>query len=294
MHKLTLLLPLMFIIFVSGCTDITQPIIVTGGGLVITDFEPQLTEAYSTEEVTFEARIRNDGILPAEMVYTEIVGIEDWDLVLDNTPDCTYGFALIPADVQSGTEGQTKMCSWIYEAPEIPYGLDMPYNPTLRVYYSYFSNTIHTVSIVPRAELRRLKNSGQSLPVAIESSSGGPISISVDTEPILSFETSAIFPVKITVTNTDIGIACYPEDCRYTDNWNKVRLSFKLDDRMRLLDCGNMELSLYKGDTNSVVCKIEAFDIPENSISKRSIELKAEYSYIIDKETQIKVLAEPS
>ena len=80
----------------------------------------------------------------------------------------------------------------------------------------------------------------------------------------------------IVCDGTDVGLVnIYRLDCRNTENWNKVLLSFDIDPSMRLIDCGDMELSLYQGQSNSVVCKIETSDIPDESISKRLVKALA-------------------
>lgn len=287
-----LILPLMLIVFVSGCTTIT-PIINSGTGLVITDFEPEFPEVYSTERIKFTTRIQNTGSLPALNIQEEIVGIEDWDLVSVDQLECEHGFGLIPADSVTGTVGETKLCSWTYIAPNVPDRLSVTYKPVARVYYNYLSNTVSSVSIVPRNELRRLQNAGQSLPIDTQSSTPGPVRIDITTEPVLSFEPSITFPLKITINNVDSGIACR-SNCKDSANWNKVKLIFDLGGSMRLMDCNDMELSLYKGKTNSVTCKVEAFNIPDNSIDKRTIKVSAEYDYLIEMSTEVTVLSRPN
>lgn len=291
MHLVKLLIPLLFIVFVSGCTT---PITGSGAAIVINDFEPQFSDVFSTEDVTFEARIQNAGSLPIQGAMAYIVGIEDWEFIANNYPECTNGFGLIPPGIQGETQGATKLCSWIYKAPFLPKDLSTTYSPTLRVFYDYFSNTVSSVSIVPRDELRRLQNSGLQLPVNTQASTEGPVTITLETEPVLSFEESVIFPLKITVNNVGNGIVCYPQDCKNRDNWNTVRLVFDMGNTIELLDCGDMEISLYKGKSNTIVCRMEAFEIPDATISKRTINVGAEYGYMVEKTTSISVNSKPS
>jgi len=284
-----LLLPLILIVLTSGCTIDPGPIQATGPGVVVKNFVPDFPEVSSTEEVSFIALIQNTGSNRAEYVKAEILGLEEWELVGYKYPECASGFDLIQADAHVGTSGEIKTCSWVYEAPQLPPDISLVYEPVLRVYYNYMSNTVSSISIVPRNELRRLQNSGQSLPVDVKSSTSGPLTISIQTEPILSFEPRATFPVTITVANNEGGIACYLPDCTKNTNWNKVLLNFDLDPMMSLVDCSDMELTLYKGKSNSITCKVEVFDIPEDTISKRTISVTATYDYMIEKSAEVKV-----
>ncbi|MFH1364871.1 MAG: hypothetical protein ABIH52_04440 [Candidatus Aenigmatarchaeota archaeon] len=289
--RLLILIPVV-LIFISGCT--TQPIAPAGVGLVIINFEPDFTEVFSTERVDFIARIKNNGVIPAEFITTEIVGIEDWKFLLHKQPECATGFGLVESSGFAGTEGETKTCTWTYEAPRVPEGLSVTYTPVLRAYYDYTSTTISSVSIVPRNELRRLQDTGQQLPITVTGSTGGPVSIGLSTEPIISFEDTVVFPLKITITNADKGVACYKPSCEQYFNQDRVKLSFDMDPHLHLLDCSEMEISLYKGQSNSVTCKVEAIDIPINSIVKRPITVTAEYEYLIEKSTQIVVKHSPN
>ncbi len=304
--KFIIILPFIAM-FVSGCTQVES-----GNGLVIQNIEPDLPQAFSGEEVTFFARIKNTGSVTATNAHAELLGIDqDWynegvqigkgpwvnGKKLPEEEKCSYtgGFSLKPPDPFYGTEGASFTCSWKYLAPELPPTTTITYNPTVRVYYAYQSQTVKSVTIVPKDQLRLLQDSGQPLPSDVKSQSRSPVSIDVETPgPVRTSFNNVEFPLRIRINNINSGTVCYPntaEACKKQNiNWNKIKLTIDLPDTMRLLDCDQeIVLDLFRGQSNSITCKVLATNIVADFPTTSTIIAIGDYMYLIDKSTSVSV-----
>jgi hypothetical protein len=238
-NKYLVILPILFIILVSGCTFPINPPQPQAGGLVVEAFvtDLQVSEMYSGEPVTFQLKFRNTGSLKAENVFAELFGLdESWccEMVgipgegpwinkekLPNEEKCRYpgeGFSLLPPDPQAGTQGETFTCTWSYKAPAIPKNLpSVPYIPTTRLFYTYKTILSKTITFGSHQDLRAVQNIGGTLPASTTSSTISPISISMQIKsPIMFWTTSygtgeVTFPIEIDITNVGGGMACASE-----------------------------------------------------------------------------------
>ncbi len=294
------------VFLISGCTT-TQ----TGAGLIIEGFGPDLPEVFSGEEVTFSGRIRNTGSLTATNVRATLLGLNDWygagrpigkggwigTEKLPEEEECAYtssGASLLPPNPQFSTAGGNMVCSWKYFAPSIPEGT-LAYNPTMRVFYNYRSETVKLISILPRGEMIRLQQSGRPLPGETKSISMSPVRIDIETPSIIRASGDSVeFQLRVTINNIDRGIACYPdslESCKNTnDNWNRIKISLAMPDGITLSDCQeHMVLDLFHGTSNSVVCRAVASGISMDTPKQHTISVSGEYLYMLDMSAEITV-----
>ena len=312
MKQLYLILPAI-VIFISGCTYIE-----TGNGLVIQNIEPDISESFSGEVVTFFVRIKNTGSQTASDVHAELLGLDqDWyneGIPVGDGPwaqgeklpeevECRYisgGSTLIPPDPMYGTEGQGFTCSWKYIAPHIPTSTHVTYNPSARVYYKYQSETVKLVNILPREELRRLQDSGNPLPMETISQSRSPVNINVEAPgPIRTSQTTITFPLRISLNNVDSGIVCYPntiDSCKGKNiNWNKIRILLDLPSNMQVTECSDeMVLDLFQGKSNEITCSVVASGIDMSMPNQATIRVTGDYVYMLDKSTSITVSGKQS
>ncbi len=299
---------LILIVAFSGC--IGGPV-ETGNGVIIKDFEADFTDVYSTEVVNFNLRVQNTGSATATEVHAELLGIdEDWNdhsvgnwqsgENLPNENECRYtseGFSLIPPSPQYRTEGQTHICTWTYKAPELPSTISVTYYPTVRVFYRYSSDVVKSITIVPREEAKALQDQGKTLPTETVSSTNAPITLDIETEgPIRAFEDHVTFPLSIKIRNMGGGVVCL-EECKKAkakpeEQWNRLRITIKsLGSDMILKDCNEqLEVSLYKGQENSITCMIEARNLPLTK-TQRLMRIHADYDYFIEKQIPVRVTA---
>ncbi|MEM7815565.1 MAG: hypothetical protein QXN71_00420 [Candidatus Aenigmatarchaeota archaeon] len=310
------------VLIVSGCT---QPP-ASGKGVSLIDFGPDHPEVYSREPVTFRLLIRNEGYVEAKNAHAELLGIdEDWCSIqsgnkctpsqgkrlemLPNEDLCRYtgnGFNLLPADRQAGTHGQEQICTWTYNAPPLDKGFKITYTPVVRVFYSYKSAVTKLITFGSSSEIRRIRDSGGSLPSETTSSTEGPVQISIETKgPIRFWEQKVVFPVEITIKNVGNGAPCARDSsddtkkaCKATvagdEAKNKARIKITMDRNMKLLgECAGFEagvtLPLYKGQ-NSFVCDMEASGLNFEGTVQKTIKAEALYEYFFDATSSITVI----
>jgi len=289
MKNYFLLLPIIFIITISGCTSFVE----TGNGIVIKNFEPEFNPAFSTEDVNFLVRIKNTGSFRTTNGELQLIGLEEWGPSSPNEPNCLEGFSMQAPDAFYGVDGETKQCTFTLRAPDVPTTLTRTYDPYLRVHYDYHSSTVKSVTIFSRDELVRYQNQNKPLPTDHISSTRGPININLDTQaPIVALQTQVIFPLTIEVRNDGGGVVCIQRNCKDSTQQNKLLLNLFLG-RDMASECDNLELSIPRGQSNTIVCKITVSNIPTFGFIKKTIEVNADYSYFVEKQASITIQSKP-
>jgi hypothetical protein len=290
---------LMLVILTSGCTS---PVSQNNQGVVIVDFGPDMSEVYSGESVTFKLRISNEGSLQATEGFAELLGLDYiWsnEEVLPTEDECKYtakGITLSPPNPEIGSSGEEKVCTWYYTAPTVSSGLYIEAKPKVRVFYNYKSFIIKTITLLPREELIRQTNAGNSLPIETKDESKSPISLDVvATTPIRTYGSSVTFPIEIKISNAGGGTVCLDSSsCRKSisggDSWNKLRLTINLPSEMNLETCQQSEIITIPASKSQIIsCKITTPEV--TTLTQKQIEVRADYGYFIDKESYIKVAA---
>ncbi len=307
---------LTLLVLVSGCT-FSGSAVETGNGVIIKEFAPTFTEIYPTEPVTFNLKFKNVGSVMAEGVFAEILGIDsDWYdssfttggpwLYNEKLPDqaaCRYNQEhgdLLPPNEQYGTEGESMTCTWTYRAPDIPDGTNTVYDVWARVFYTYSTITIKSITAGSQAEIRKYIDQGKQIPISTVSTTNSPIQLSISIlEPIRYWEDTTEIPIRIGINNAGGGTPCKKGQCedreRFEESWGKVTVRVGLTDGMNLLDdCSEFEsgkdLLILPNGENSVVCKLELSDLGGEGFEQRMMSLSAEYSYFIDAQTSIKII----
>jgi hypothetical protein len=320
--KSILILPIL-IVLVSGCTfPGTTSSVETGNGVVIKEFAPLFSEVYSQEPIKFNLKFKNTGSVKAEGVFAEVIGIDnDWydssfnvggpwsTTGSEKFPDqesCRHNgnhADLLPPDQQYGTEGESMTCTWTYKAPKIPDGAKIEYDVWARVFYTYSTTTIKSITAGSQEQIKRYIEDGKSIPVSTVQTTSSPIQLSLTVqEPIRYWEDRTEIPVKIGISNVGGGTPCKEGECKKTsqghddDSWNKImlKISFPEGEDIRLAGgCEEFsegrEVLILPGQENSITCKLELGDLDTESIEQRTIGLSAEYSYFVDQKTTIKV-----
>lgn len=274
------MLPIFLLVVISGCSSGGSPSL--GNGVVIEAFEPDFRQVYSTEPVQLQLKIKNTGSVDATDTKLTLLNLDsEWA----PSNNCNPGKLLAP-DLERGTSGGSSLCLIDMKAPKLPKGLSTTYNPVARISYTYNSQLIKSISVVPQAEARRLQNTGKALPAETVSSTSGPISISVETKgPIRVFGTEVEFPLEVKFSNIGGGTVCN-EDCASPENWNKLK--YDVSSTVISNDCpDNVDITLFKGQTNTITCIGRAENV--EFLTPASIQVSANYNYFIDSETSITV-----
>ncbi|MFQ5647747.1 MAG: hypothetical protein ACE5FW_00770 [Candidatus Aenigmatarchaeota archaeon] len=291
-----LILPAL-ILAVSGCTLPGAGPAVTGNGVVIEAFESDFEQVYMGEPVKFSAKIRNTGSVDAgEGGRLVILGIDDWAEV-SGDKEVDFG-RLIAPDPERGTVGEGMSLEYEAKAPKVAQGLAMTYSPTLRLMYTYSSDIVKSLTIASQQELRAAETAGRPLPTEAVSSTQSPIALSIETKGPIRFWTDlneVVFPLEIRITNVGGGIACEGRgtDCADSKNWNKLKIKIEGTDLTLLEECQKYtnleEVSLWRGQSNTIVCKAKISNLPQVGPVQKMIKVHADYGYLADSTTSVVV-----
>ncbi len=309
--KLAILLLLTGIVLTtSGCTSIglggdTAAI---GSGVAVTKFDSNLDALESDDEVTLHLEVQNRGDAIATAA-AELIGIytQDWNL-FGNTEQMIG--ELLPADEESGTEGQIGTLYWTLRAPDLQRGEKRTYEPIARMFYSYETRVIKPITFLTSEELRRTVQNGESLPSEIATVSDGPLSVSVRTgefvrtKDISQWEQS-YFPIDIVIENTGGGLIAgenYPIGIEITpppgtifrggDCPRESQLEWMSYDN--LLPAGLTRpispnfVYMWDGKETKITCELKVTEPPEYKES-RELSVVLEYIYYQDAKLPITV-----
>jgi hypothetical protein len=319
-YRIVIPVSLLVVLIISGCTlppfdDNPKT------GVVVEAFTTDFDEVYSGEIVQFTLKVRNIGSVKATGGFAEMLGIDQTWKGVEGTSinpsnqevfpieqNCRYttqAISLLPPDPASGIEGGDYICTWKYVAPELQPGLYAEYNPRARFFYNYESFTTQMITLIPREELKSYQDQGKSLPVETKSRSDSPIQMDIKVQtPIRTYGSDIEFPVVIEINNVGDGTVCsdanhckkYPymsgQSTTEGPQWDTFDLTIETGQGLSLGTCRSTEtIVLNKGESQAISCKITA-SIPD-TISQRSITLRAEYGYFVDKTTHLRVLPAP-
>ena len=299
-----LVLPVLAIIFVSGCIgsgDTTE----FGNGVVIQAWEPDFSRLYSGETVQLQLKVQNQGEIDATGLEAKIMGIDvgrdGWDL------DTTVGSAdrdlLLAPNPDTNTPGEVWTIIWSGTAPELVRGMEHTYEPIMRLSYVYSGTATKTITLVDSQELRRLIQQGKSLPSQPTAYTAGPLSIEVQTgNYVKTQKEDDPFPINILITNTmwSSGGSTIPVDgsgLRSPRNYNyPVHLKIEMPDGLRLdRDTCDTDAwyDLWKGETAEITCQVEITNMPdEGERLDKVMKFYIDYGYKIDAQTSITVVGQ--
>lgn len=291
---LPIILPLVFVLLVSGCTQGGSGI-TTGNGVVIEAFEPDFRQIYSKEPVQLQIKVKNTGSVDAENIDVILLNLDDKEWGTAVLTGITSKSKLLAPDQDRGTQGGSSSGFWSLTAPELPKGLSTTYNPVARVSYKTRSTTIKSITLVPQAEARRLQNIGKTLPIESVSSTSSPITLDITTKgPIRVFDAGDLeFPLEVRISNVGGGTVC-SDDCSDNTKWNKLNYAIDLPQGLSFPsgDCDSgspKEITLFRGQTNTVTCNLKADSAAVVTQIQKQIKVFASYSYFTEGQTSLTV-----
>jgi len=297
MKFLILLLPILAVVAVSGCTSGGG--IGTGNGIVIEVFEPTLSSVYSDQEVGLILKIENRGEARAEDIYAEIFGINinDWNADEQKNLDDLLG-----VDSLNNVLGGTRQVQWTdMRAPQLTEGQIFTYRPKVRVSYDYATSAIKPITIVDKDEIIRLIQEGESIPSGITTYTSGPLSVAITTGQYVigDFQSDYTFNLHIRITDLwwgSNGRVVYDDYGGYGDSDDlypfeiMIDLPDDLDFRSYTPGCssGWDDMSLATDGTAEITCELEVSDAPDIMVDDL-IRVDLRYRFAVDASTTIKV-----
>ena len=193
---------------------------------------------------------------------------------------------LFPRSVKTGGEGEVKTCKFSCEAPRVSEGLSVDYWPIARAEYKYTSHAAKTVTFVSKDEIKRIIDSGGTLPSETLSASRGPVKIEINIKGPVRYwgDNEIAFPVEIIVKNVGNGMV------KNENGWNKLFLKIDSGD-MALSKCGyEREIELWNGKEYRTVCRLVANIGEMMGLLQKTIKVYADYTYVTEKSGHITVV----
>jgi hypothetical protein len=157
-------------------------------------------------------RAQNQGEVKAFNVRTELTGIDvsQWGGAFGTSLTADTLGDMLPYDKETSTPGTERVRQWRLTAPSQPKGINTPYTPEVRLSFDYKTRAQKLITIVDENELRRILQSGGSLPSKAVTYSAGPLSVEITTgnyekTTAQQFGYENLFPIQIKITNTGGG-----------------------------------------------------------------------------------------
>jgi hypothetical protein len=227
--KFKILISLLAIVLVAGCTIPGIPNILPGGGtitggngLAITSFTAQPTPVYSGGTVRVTAEFQNPGGTTVNS-GSSLVYLTGTDVSLGNTSGSYwYGknqssndaneiryFAknMTTANVVKGTPAVTDRIVWNLVAPNITTGQTRQDTFIVRVYSGYSSGVNGNIWVYSDSEAQATKSAGRTPETSSFTSISGPVAadIKLSPDPIILYSGDTSFTFNIDITNTATG-----------------------------------------------------------------------------------------
>ncbi len=309
--KKPLLILLVFVLLISGCTDI-----ITGGGpsaatngIIIKDFGFDYSPIYAGEDIGLTLEVQNVGEERGNLKKVTVYGV---DVEKGSSSELTWGLPtretfemdtshssfptdpLFPPDTTTGFEGDTWYYSWL---PQAPTYIRTPtdYTFDVRVEYGYSTTYVGTIRIIDNDYLRTLPNDERDKLIEqggiVESSiTGGPLSLSGASGRhfIVRSSDSDDRTIKFKVTNVGSGFP-YNGDLSDSSKLHEVRVANVIP--TEFITCDKSTLKLSRGQTSILSCTITVPGIgPEwtNKIDKK-FSITLAYEYYVDGKTSITI-----
>ncbi|MBN2101844.1 MAG: hypothetical protein JW716_03160 [Candidatus Aenigmarchaeota archaeon] len=309
---------LIFIVMVatllSGCTDygynfgpIQWNIDLfkgSGNGVDIVSFTTETPTLSPGEEGTFEVKIKNTGSVKATNGFVELLGLDyTWsssgEEILPNEEKCRHTvrqITLLPKDENTGAQGGEFVCTWNYMAPDtLPIG-ESTYEPTVRVFYTYETTSVGSVTLVPKEELTNFMEKGGTLKSDVVSQTKSPIKMTLKTRgPVKLVGGKSEFPIEITIENVGGGTVC-PDvgKCKRDGGniWDQLIIDMELPDGLENKDCDfvGKATQISMGKSQILKCNLEITG-SVNSVTQKYIRLHSIYGYFNDAKMTIRVKA---
>jgi len=271
MRNQLLLVLLIVIIFLSGCTTSTKENISSVG--LSTVLTSDIKQAKTSMPVTFILTVKNLASEDAKDIFIELLNLTDWEVedALKSLDE------LLSNDLYK--------FSWIAYAPSIPNKTFVPYaeilysmetkaNLTLRVYDNNYLNTLK------QAEKDKIK--GKSALLSSSISKNTPVTVTVSLQqPFILTSYSQKFPFVIEIKNIGLG-QTYGDEPDYPpreSEKNYVKFSYATDSNIYCdHDDGDL-IELSKG-SKSIACKLTVTQDELNNYADFAVDFTISYVYL--------------
>jgi hypothetical protein len=316
--KFKIIILLLSVVLVAGCTNMDIPNLDLGGssigggsGLEITSFTAEPSTVYTGAKVRVTMDIENLGgiSVPKSQAIAFLTGTNVelggdgryWTSSADIAYKQVKKNEMRPNDVVRGTPADTDRLYWSLTAPTDNIAAGQTRTDTFygRLYCNYQTSVNGNVWVYTEGESESSKSSGISINRASFTSSKGPVSLSVKAspDPVITYSDNEPLSLYITITNTGGGVI-YKKKPYYatsavtipTADYNQVDINVEFDDTKMTLensaDCIATQ-DLPSGKSTTVVCEFTV-DTPSN-FESYPITVTADYGYYTQKTVSVTV-----
>lgn len=320
--KLKILIALLAVTAVAGCTIPGVPGIGTGGttsgsnghGLEIISFGAEPTPVYNGSTVRVTMDVQNLGGTTAfdktSWAYLtgsniDITGGDNtyWHRISGDTTttQCmSFGRDMRPADVVKGTSGDEKTIKWSLRAPDITSGQTRTDSFIGRVYSEYETSVNGNIWVYNETEYDAAKASGRALSKSSFTSTPGPVAVdvSVSPDPVVLYSGDLSFSMTITISNlqtgtiykTGLSTNCPPSIG--SDDLNKVSVTVTAKDFSIAGDCQlsgstTTEQELVSGKTTTMICDMTSPSV--TTLKSYPVTVTVNYGYYTEETVNVLV-----
>jgi hypothetical protein len=322
--KAAILVSILAVLLVAGCTVPGVPGIIGGGGtsvsgngMEITSFSTEPTTAYSGNTVRVTMDVQNLGgtsvLLGDTHAFVYLTGSNMnlgsgtdiyWrgsTLATDKQSCRPFTKNMTAADVVKGTEGRTETLKWSLIAPKVDAGQTRTDTIIGRVYTDYETAVNGNIWVYQQSEADAAKASGRSLNRASFTTTSGPVAVSVSVNPdpvIIYSDGDKTTTLTIRISNTASGTiyksgfeACGangPTTINSDTQLNKVDVVVSAPDFDGIATCNADQPELIAGKPTTVVCDITV-NKAVATFSSFPISVKIKYGYFTERTATVVV-----
>jgi len=320
--KLKILISLLAVVAVAGCTIPGIPGITPGGsivgagnGLEITSFtaQPETLYSGSTARIIMEVENKGETTVPTSKSIAYLTGsnIEfssspSSDMVWHDSSQYQTIKEMKSQDVVRGISGSTDRVSWTLNSPNIPRGQTRTDTFIGRLYCDYKTTTQGSVWVYSEAESEASRTAGRSLEKSSFTTTKGPVglAVSVQPDPVILYSGDKTFSINIKITNLATGTIYKAGKITYdtttsgkaliSDDLNKVYLNITMQsDKLEITtdECnGYEEQELVAGRPTTIICDFEITeDLSTLTFKSYPITVSIDYGYFTERTATVTV-----
>ena len=314
MKLLLLLVPILGVLAISGCTGSSG--ISYGNGLVILNWEPTFSSVESGDNIQLRIRVQNNGgqTIPDAYAVLSGINVQEWKISSGKSEAIDLG-QLLPPNPSQNTAGEIRQDTYNLFAPPLPKGITQSYSPSIRIFYSYVTEAVKPITLVNENELKRLQDSGDTLPTRDTQTTAGPLKVTVNTGKFIKakeggttadFLRTNTFPITIVIENTGGGVVSRdPKEMKVliTKSFNfkddymvNVEIIIPTTSGFEIVNCGTygtakeFDVQLWKGQSTSITCEMKLRTPLPMASREENIKIMLGYNYYIDSTTTVSVI----
>src|SRR3989338_6715430 len=290
----------------AGCVGQTSGTTgVTGTGLAITSFEPDVASQFDEKPVRILLDVENQGEATVGTETSQVylngpigTGALDWKLASEETQGRIFKRDLNPANPTEERPAGTDSLKWTLTAPSLAAGQTRTDTFTARTYYDYRTEAVGTIPAYSEAESIAAREAKQELAKSSFVVSKGPLTLEIRVipDPVVVTGDKEVITIDVKVSNSGGGTV-YKAGAVTGDTTKAPSLAASDLNQVKMkIDAGSLVLSgacdeeqeLIAGKPTSLTCD---YDIPKPDTSKSyPIKVTLDYGYYIDASTQVEVV----